>query len=200
MPALALDKRVLRRQLEAERKAKQRVRVLELRALIRLAVAKRQHERAQIRSQCATARRKLRESCTIRQETARAAGAERIQAAKSELREEQNLERIIRSGDRRIRKAGVRSTVTERRRESDDEVRANLPAELLLAWEKHKNRVRGTQRMSRTEAFLKWAEENPGELFALQNDDAERYVKDLVREHNREARAAGMSAWDDVPF
>lgn len=60
------------------------------------------------------------------------------------------------------------------RRQSDDAVRANIPAELVRVFEKVKRGVRGSPHMSRTEAFLHWVEENPDEVLAIQDVRAAR--------------------------
>jgi len=194
-----LNKAALRRDIEKDRRERQRRRVLELRALVALEMLKRQEARATVKLQCRTARVKLREQCAIRAERAKTEGAARIDRARRDVREEKNLERIIRSGDLKVRKRGVRSTARERNAESDDEVRRNIGEEFHLAWEKNKKHIKGTSRMTRTEAFLKWAEENPGEVYALQNEDADAYIRKLVDEHNREARASGLESMA-VPF
>lgn len=72
--------------------------------------------------------------------------------------------------------------------ESDDAVRANLPPELVPVFDRVRRRIRATPRMSRTEVFLHWAEENPGEVLAAQGDAADRAVAELVREHAEQER------------
>ena len=55
-------------------------------------------------------------------------------------------------------------------------------------------------RKTRTEAMLQWAEENAGEVWALQQERAERDIRAMIREHNEHAKAVGASRLDDVPF
>lgn len=194
------DKKRLRREIEADRRNAQRDKVRELRARIQLARLERKAKVSAIRSQCAVAREKLRALCLTRRERAALEGARLIEQRKAELGEEQALEKLVRSADRRGRKGGVRSTAAERASESDDEVRANIPRELVPAFDKNKRYIKGTPRKTRTEAFLQWAEENPAEIWALQNEQAEREIREMVREHNRHARAVGAAELDDVPF
>jgi hypothetical protein len=52
-------------------------------------------------------------------------------------------------------------TRIERRAESDDEVRSNLPADLVALFERVKGGIKASPRMSRTEVFLQYAEEHP---------------------------------------
>jgi hypothetical protein len=72
--------------------------------------------------------------------------------------------------------------------ENDDAVRANLPAELVPVFDRVRRRIKATPRMSRTEVFLHWAEENPGEVLAAQGDAADRAVAELVKEHAEQER------------
>jgi len=196
----AFDKKRLRREIEADRRNAQRDKVRELRARIQLARLERKAKVSAIRSQCAVAREKLRALCLTRRERAALEGARLIEQRKAELGEEQALEKLVRSADRRGHKGGVRSTAAERASESDDEVRANIPRELVAAFDKNRRYIKGTPRKTRTEAFLQWAEENPAEIWALQNEQAEREIRAMVREHNRHARAVGAAELDDVPF
>ena len=46
-------------------------------------------------------------------------------------------------------------------------------------------------------AFLEWAEENPGEVFAIQEADAEREIRRMVREQERAERERAVG---EVPF
>ena len=64
-------------------------------------------------------------------------------------------------------------------------------------FDKVRRQIKGLERKTRTEAFLEWAEENPGEVYAMQEREAEREIKRLVREHQRAKGAGGL---DNVPF
>jgi hypothetical protein len=198
---MALDKRRLKREIETDRRAAARDKVRELRGRIQLARLERKARVSAIRLQCAQAREKLRAVCLSRRERAALEGARLVEQRKAELGEQYAYEKIIRSGDRQGVKGTVRkATAAERAAESDDEVRANIPRELLSAFEKHRRQFKETARRTRTEAFLEWAEANPDEIWALQNEQAEQDIKAMVREHNRHARAVGAAELDDVPF
>lgn len=196
----ALDKRKLRKEIERDRRAKQRLRVAELRAQIKLAQLARRNRTGEIRTQCARARVKLREQCALRAARAKVEGTEEIKRRRSDLQEEKHTERLLRSADRRVLKGTVRSTKSEKRQESDDEVRQNLPSNLVAAFNRFKKHMRVSSRMSRTEAFLHWAEENPEEIYQMQNEQAEKDIKKMVREHNRAARSIGRAQLAEVPF
>jgi hypothetical protein len=72
--------------------------------------------------------------------------------------------------------------VAELRAESDDEVRGNIPRELVPVFDKHRHLFRDSPRRSRTEHFLEWAEESPGEVQRVIDADIEAQVAELVRE------------------
>jgi hypothetical protein len=87
---------------------------------------------------------------------------------------------------RQIRRAGKppreRSTRRERSQEDDDAVRRNLPPVLVAVFDKHRKSFKGSARRSRTEQFLEWAEENPDELVAIQQAEADLALKELLKE------------------
>jgi hypothetical protein len=45
---------------------------------------------------------------------------------------------------------------------------------LRVVWEHVKAKIKGGPRRSRTEAFLEWAHDHPGDVYAIQEADAER--------------------------
>jgi hypothetical protein len=109
-------------------------------------------------------------------------------AALREWDEERRYQRQLQRAEsvfKRKTAAAERRTAKERRAESDDAVRANIPAELVRVFEKVKRGVRGSPHMSRTEAFLHWVEENPDEVLAIQEADAEKQFRKLLAEQAR---------------
>ena len=76
-------------------------------------------------------------------------------------------------------------------------MRRDIPPELVGVFNKVRRNIKGTDRKSRSEAFLEWAEENPGEIYAMQEQEAAREIKRLVKEYQREA---GGRAGEHVPF
>lgn len=103
----------------------------------------------------------------------------------AERRYQQDLRRIERA-NRKRRLEAPRVTRIERRSESDDEVRSNIPPELVAMFERVKRSIKATSRMSRTEAFLRYAEEHPSEVLDAIEDKTEA----LIRELEQQARAA----------
>jgi hypothetical protein len=111
------------------------------------------------------------------------------------------------------RKAGApglaKARARERREESDDEVRRNLPPELVPVWHKVKTSIKAGPRRTRTEAFLEWVEDNSGEAHGIVYEAIERDVARMLKEHGeaeRRHRGRGYSEADEaaalsaVPF
>ena len=198
-----LDRKRLMREIEHERRAKVVQRLTELGVLLKAAREARRESIDRIRSQCRKAREKLRNVCGARRERARREGTEVVDARKHELHEERHLDKLQRNAGRRsspkrLKPIGrVRKASHERESESDDEVRRDIPPELVGVFNKVRRNIKGTDRKSRSEAFLEWAEENPGEIYAMQEQEAAREIKRLVKEYQREA---GGRAGEHVPF
>lgn len=85
--------------------------------------------------------------------------------------------------------ATQRTTAAERAHESDDEVRGNVAAELLPAFEAWRRRVRATSRMTRTEAFLQMVHDAPGDAARLYFEAQERAALEEPEEDESAYRA-----------
>lgn len=85
----------------------------------------------------------------------------------------------------------------ERKSESDDLVRANIPGDLHALFERIKGKIRGNAKMSRTEAFLHYVEEHPHEQLEAIEHEAHRELRRLEREHAEQQRAMRRAS---VPF
>lgn len=132
-------------------------------------------------------RTEQRSACAARKAAARALTTAEVEAARQELGAERR-ELDIQAKRYAGKKQKARATAAERRAESDDEVRRNIPAELVGLFNKVRRGIRPSARMSRTEAFMKWAEENPEEVLAAQEWAAERDVGRLVKEYEAQER------------
>ncbi len=208
------ERKILQRELADYLREKDRAALRELRARIHSARVNRRHMLSEARQQCRTARASLKEqqalerqrfrdeqrgaraaersACAAGKDRARAEGGELEHGAKGELKEARTLQRQVRNADKRG--AIKRSTARERASEDDDAVRRNLPAELVPVFDAVRKKIKGTPRKSRTETFLEWAEENPDEILAMQQSEADEYLRDLLkqqREHGRTVRKAG---------
>jgi len=194
---VALDKKRLKREIERERRNKFRGRLRELRTLIVEARAARDAAILKVRSDCAEARRALSQSCSARRGEAKATGNDAVAQLKKRLHEERTFEEQMQRHERPRR---LRSTSQERSGESDDAVRNNLAPDMVPVFNAVRKHIKGGPRKSRTEAFLQWAEENPGEVFALMQHDADRYLAQLLAEAERTQRELKRAKLADVPF
>jgi hypothetical protein len=200
---VALDKKRLAKEIESSRRSALKARLAELSALIKAARAQRREAVKGVQVQCRVAREKLRTVCARRAQAAKLRGAEAVAARKREADEARETDKLLKSADRRHRVGVVkaRSSALERRQESDDEVIRNLPESLVGVFQKMRKHVKGGPRRTRTEAFLEWVEENPGEVYAMQGEQAERDLAKLVAEHERATRLSRRKALaHDVPF
>ena len=164
---------------------RQRVReeVVRLREELRVAIAER--------------RERVRECCGPDRERVRMEHDARIVEARAELdalQGERRRERAWRDTNPLRRKLSDRERLErlrEKRAESDDAVRANLDPTQLIVWERVKRRIRGSEYMSRTEAFQQWLAEHPDETAEIFADEAEREYREALRaEHLERGRLA----------
>jgi hypothetical protein len=157
--------------------ARERARAMRLRVLEEL--------REAMRAERAGAR----QTCTVRLGEARAIKDD-IGRARAELLAEKayqaDLRRIERA-NRKRRQEAPRVTRIERQAESDDEVRGNLPADLVPLFERVKRSIKASPRMSRTESLLKYAEEHPDEVLTAIDDKTDALIREL-EEQERQAR------------
>lgn len=147
---------------------------------------------AERRAQAYAALRAEREAETLAARSACSARKARVKASalsvgarrRAELAETRALQREIARIDTRNRKKdrALRTTARERLEESDDEVRQNIPADLLPLFERVKRGVKGSSRHSRTEAFLHFAEEHPDEVVEAIEDLSSRELRRLQAE------------------
>jgi hypothetical protein len=63
-----------------------------------------------------------------------------------------------------------------------------LPPDLLAVFDKHRKSFKGSARRSRTEQFLEWAEENPDEVLAVQQAEADRALHELLKQERELGR------------
>lgn len=142
-------------------------------------------EREQLRDMQRAARLAERSACSAGKAGAKQLGAELESKARRDVANERADQRLIRRAGKPVK---VRATARERAAEDDDAVRSNLPAELVPVFDKVRKKIKGSARRSRTEAFLEWAEENPDEILAVQQGEADEYLAKLVREQREMGR------------
>jgi len=160
----------------------------------------RQQLLAELRQRTAAAKQDARERCAREFAAAREIRdvIERDRAQlKSEIAFRASLRRIEASNRAGAREArGRAARAHERLRESDDTVAGNIPPELRPLWEKVKGRVRDKARETRTEAFLRYAEEHPHEILRANEDESDARLRELLAERDRRDRELR----DVVPF
>jgi hypothetical protein len=156
----------------------------------------------ELRRRAAALRERAARLCKLRTARAKSLHAIALEALRQHKRMHQEVLASLRELDRRgrlLHKAG------ERRAESDDEVRANIPADLRPVFEKMKRIIRDKPGRSRTEGFLEWAEFNPEEIWVMRSATAEKELRALEREERTRARGlrktrASLAALEAVPF
>lgn len=95
------------------------------------------------------------------------------------------LRRAERGAKERHKEQKLRSKRVERG-ESDDEVRQNIPPELVPLFERVKRGIKASSYRSRTEAFLEYVAENPGEQMRALEEESEAKLERMIAE--REGR------------
>lgn len=207
----------LKRDIEREHRKKAHGKLVSLREQLRAARLARRNALGDVTSKCRTERLAVRErtrmerlralealrvalhaerqaardACSLRKDEAKKATSDAIERARGELLAERKYQedlRRIEHGNRERRRGVHRASASERRAESDDEVRANLPTELVALFEKVKRGIRATARESRTEAFLRYAEEHADEVLSAIDDKTDAVIRDLERQEREAAR------------
>ena len=151
--------------------------------------ARQKEERHQLTLNHRTQREQGRSSCGAGKQQAREEGVTLERQAQSEYDDERTFQRQM----RRASKPRVERSTVRERRQDDDAVRANLPAELVPVFDKHRRAIKGSARRSRTEAFLEWAAENPDEVLAMQQAEADRALKELIKQQHELERTVRNS-------
>lgn len=206
----ALDKKALWKSIDKDQKAAARAKIRGLQAEMRAAVAARRGGRKAVTEYCSLERQKAREKIATLRESLRAqlrevAQAERalargscerartepkaeVERLRSKLREERAFlasMRRIQAGQRKAKAARPKTAARIRESESDDEVRANIPPDLVPLFNRVRKMIKPGLRKSRTEAFLEYVEEHPGEEYQGIEDETER----MIREHEQALRS-----------
>ncbi|HXK18147.1 MAG TPA: hypothetical protein VNG33_10115 [Polyangiaceae bacterium] len=147
-------------------------------------------KREALKLEAASARKAERGACRARKALAKSSGARSVAAVKIAILAERRAQKTqrLRAGET------VRRTASEAAAESHEAVLRDIPPELTVVWRKMANRFKGGSGGAHARAvrFLEWAEENPGEVVALQEADADREIARLVREHQAMAKKSRM--------
>ncbi|MGH7280627.1 MAG: hypothetical protein ACRELY_03820 [Polyangiaceae bacterium] len=215
--AVAFDRKALWRDINREERKKKRALMLELRTEVREARARRKQALFEAKERCRSERLAARErarslrakalldlreavqlerasarqTCSVRLGEARAIKDD-IERARAKVAAEKQYRRELRrieAANRQRRREHLHATYIERRAESDDEVRMNISQDLVPLFERVKRGIKATQRMSRTEAFLKYAEEHPDEVLGDIEDKSEALIRARERAEKQTVRA-----------
>lgn len=190
------------KQVDAELRAELRAQRKAIAAYLATVKRRRAGAVAKAREQCRRSRERAnararevraaasREARAIQEAARRSCKAGVKRARKTGTREQSDLERARKLAilDERVAttkrgaKSTPRSTRRERASESDDEVAGNVESSLEPVWRAVARQFKPKPRLSRTEQFLQWVEENPDEVLALQHPD----VGDVVKEAEAE--------------
>lgn len=108
------------------------------------------------------------------------ARAER-QAEQSYQRDMRRIARLQREREHAQRKRRGGVVRASPRQETDQEVRGNIPPELVPLFNRVRGQIRGSDRISRTEAFLHYAEEHPGEQWDALEDRIDATIAEMER-------------------
>lgn len=211
------DRRSLWREIERQHRADAKAKIASLREQSRAARQRRKHALRDAKERCRAERLAAREraralrlrvmedlkaavqaerqaarqSCSIRVGEARAIKDE-IHRTRAELMAEKKYQRDLRrieAANRQRRREAPRITRIERAGESDDEVVANLPADLVPLFQRVRRGIKATPRMTRTEAFLKWAEDHPSEVLTALDDKTDALIRELEQREREAARS-----------
>lgn len=213
----AADRKLLQRLREALRSARRlkRERLREVVSVCRQArVVARERARA-LRAQARAAahaaidsdRQASRSRCERDKARVRAQDGSTVTKALEALDAERKHQAALRRWQRRaVARPSARAVTAIA--ESDAEVEANIPEDLIGAWRAVKSRIRGTARRSRTEAFIEWASEHAGEVARLQDRQLDAEIRELVAREaelrERSGTARSYRAMSDaelaVPF
>jgi hypothetical protein len=153
--------------------------------------------RAQLKARIATRRVKLA-ACCGREERARtrAEADARVLLARAELAELQLARKRERIWSKRDPHAAPIATRADKRGEADHQVEVNLSPDELIVWQRVKGKVRGSDRMSRTEAFQHWLHEHSADVHRILIEHAEREVERAIRDEYKERQRAKSSRSD----
>ena len=156
------------------------------------ALARRQRALAELREAYKKERAEARDVCLLRKADVHASSRDPIERAKGKWEAERTYQadlRLIEQGNRERHRHVHRAHAAERQSESDDEVRGNIPPDYQSLFERVKRTIKGSSRESRTEAFLRYAEQHPNELLAALDDQSDRVVRELEEQRAKAERA-----------
>jgi hypothetical protein len=145
-------------------------------------------KRAEAKEAGAAVRAAARQKCAAGKASPRLEVARRRAELKAEREHQASLRRIMRANKAKAavgHPGGGRARAHELVTESDDEVRQNVPADLIPLFERVKRSIKGSGRKSRTEAFMQYVEEHPREANQAIEDKTDAMVRQLEARQRR---------------
>jgi hypothetical protein len=149
--------------------------------------------RALARAEIDAERQASRSTCEASKLEARAKAAPVIERALEALHAERSHQATLRRWAKRPGLKNTRSKRFDAISESDSEVEANLPSDMVPVWRKVKHKISATPRRTRTESFVEWVSEHAADVAKIQDEQLEREIAELVeREAELRERTGSM--------
>jgi hypothetical protein len=173
------------KEIRREERKKKKEQLAQLRSDLRRAGSARKTAMRTGVTECRRARLAQKRRCRVgidRYAKARAAWLAALEHLREEIRYRREMRAIERTVKAREKEKRVRGTLAKTEpRESDNDVRTNIPQELVPLFNKIRQGIKGSARRSRTEEFLEYVEKHPAEVF----EDAEDIYAKAAREGER---------------
>lgn len=200
------QRRQLMKEIDRDLRDRDRAQLAALRTAVKGARASKRAQLKEAREQCAEAgerykqwrdgarvglrrvideqKEKTRDVCRSTRLEVGASADVTIARALAELEDERRHQATMkRSARAQKARATKRASKRERRAESDDAVRHNLPPELVPVFDEVRRDIKASAHRSRTESFLEWVEDNEGEVLRMQADSAADDAEREIAEH-----------------
>lgn len=199
--------RELERFATRERKRAARLRLAALRAALSKARIERKERIRAARDACRTARAQLkvrakqlrselqaaivnertagRQSCQATRDATREQTLRKMLAARGDVHTARDALRLLRNLPPQTRHAVGPHTS---RAETDAEVLRNIPRELVGVFHAVKSQLPRGARLSKTEAFLEWVQENGARVYEIQHAEHAAWLKNMEREERAHRR------------
>jgi len=147
--------------------------------------ARRAAARAALNAEIDALRQADRARCAARRGKVHAGASTAAGRKRAALAEQRETHAIERRAEQRRAKLERRASKKEQEAESDDEVRSNLEPEMVPIFDAVRREIRARPGLSRTDAFLGWAEGNEGRIWELRDRAAAAQLRALELEHRK---------------
>jgi hypothetical protein len=155
------------------------------------AKALRAEARAALHAAIDAERAKSRSLCEARKNQARTKNSDSLQRAAAAYAAEAQHQKTV---ARWSKPARARVPARVALQESDSDVIANIPPDLVPVWKVVRAKIKGTPRRSRAEAFIEWAAEHTGEVMRILDQQFAKDVDRMVAEERQLRRDVGRKS------